>query len=227
MSTTARPIGVALAVLLCALTGCAGKLDDVVRVQAAQDLKCPADEVSVRDLRSRNYARDYTVTGCGQEVHYQAACNMVGSCVAYQPRDLARDETGVIASGALTAGSDDLAPAEPGLATPGEAVGADGAVAEAAVGADGAVAEPTGEPRSVQLRNECEHTVALFVGSRPRQDTGRYMTLGSMNTVTLSVRAGEPVWLLDEKGAGVTSVAVDRGSSEIVVADGCSGLSAR
>ena len=26
---------------------------------------------------------------------------------------------------------------------------------------------------------------------------------------------------------GVTSVAVDRGSSEIVVADGCSGLSAR
>lgn len=219
MSTTACPIVFALAVLL---TGCAGKLDDVVRVQAAQDLKCPADEISVRDLRSRNYARDYTVTGCGQEVHYQAACNMVGSCVAYQPRDLARDETGVIASGALTAGSDDLAPAEPGPAAPGEA-----APGEAAVGADAPVAEPTGEPRSVLLRNECEHTVALFVGPRPRQDSGRYLTLGSMNTVTLGVRAGEPVWLLDEKGAGVTSVAVDRGSSEIVVADGCSGLSAR
>lgn len=219
MLMTARSIVLALAVLPGALLSCAGQLDDVVRVQAAQDLKCPADEISVRDLRSRNYARDYEVSGCGQEVRYQAACNMVGTCVAYQPRDLARDETGAVASGALTAGPDDLAPAEP--AEPAVAAVAGEAVVEAPV------ALPTGEPRPVLLRNECEHTVALFIGLRPRQDSGRYMTLGSMNSVTVGVRAGEPVWLLDEKGAGVTSVAVGEGSSEVVVADGCSGLSAR
>ena len=41
--------------------GCAGKLEDVVRLQASQDLACPARDVEVYDRRSDNYVRDFTV----------------------------------------------------------------------------------------------------------------------------------------------------------------------
>lgn len=216
----------ALLVMLAAPLACASRLEQVVRIQAAQDLRCPPDAVDVRDLHTRNYARDFEVSGCGQAVHYQAACNMTGSCVAYRPADLVRDEKG--ASAGLTAGPDDLAPEE------GAEAAADGEGEAAAAGGEGEAAATVpvaavveGEARAVTLRNGCERTVALFIGARPQQSTGRYMTLGSTNMVTLRVQAGESVWLLDADGGGVTSVSVDRGSSEIAVADGCDGLSAR
>jgi hypothetical protein len=90
-------------VVVAALTGCAGKLEEVVREQAAKDLRCPAAEVEVFDQRSDNYVRDYSVSGCGQTAHYQAACSMVESCVAYRPDKLGKDAAG---SEALTAGID-------------------------------------------------------------------------------------------------------------------------
>ena len=41
------------------------------------------------------------------------------------------------------------------------------------------------------------------------------------------LRTGEPVWLLDPKGAGVTSIAVADGVDEIAVLAGCGGFVAR
>jgi len=92
------------------LVACGGQLAGAVRSQAAVDLGCPEDQVEVTDLRSGNSVRDFRVTGCGRQEHYQAACNLTGGCQAYRPGEAARNP--VPASEALTAGADDLKPAD-------------------------------------------------------------------------------------------------------------------
>lgn len=213
------------------LTGCAGKLVDVVRAQAAKDLNCPESEVDVYDQRSDNYVRDYTVTGCGRSAHYQAACSMVEACVAYRPDKLGKDAA---ASESLTAGLD---------AVPQETV------EEVVVAEDGTVTvnrsgPPAPEPKtplqvaeavevsdvnapmmSVTLRNVCPETVTLWFGPTPNAGEGRLMTLGSTNMATVRVKQGEQLWLLDRARGGTAGVQVDAGMSEVEI--GCGGLSTR
>src|SRR5687768_8186369 len=98
-----------LVMALVTASACAGKLDGIVRSQAALDLACPEDQVQISDLRSDNYVRDFSVSGCGRSAHYQAACSMVGSCTAYRAGEIAADS--LPASDALTVGTDDLQPA--------------------------------------------------------------------------------------------------------------------
>lgn len=102
-----------MAALALSLAGCASALEETVRRQAAVDMSCPEGQVAVRDLRSDNYVRDFSVSACGKQAHYQAACSMVGSCTAYQSRELG--EHPLAGSQALTAGVEDLqaAPVNP------------------------------------------------------------------------------------------------------------------
>lgn len=102
-----------MAALALSLAGCASALEETVRRQAAADMSCPEGQVAVRDLRSDNYVRDFSVSACGKQAHYQAACSMVGSCTAYQSRELG--EHPLAGSQALTAGVEDLqaAPVNP------------------------------------------------------------------------------------------------------------------
>lgn len=73
----------ALAVLALALTtGCAGKLDNAARAQAAADFKCPADQISLR--RDEVYGK-YHVEGCKQKGVYSAEC-LMGNCKAERLR---------------------------------------------------------------------------------------------------------------------------------------------
>jgi hypothetical protein len=242
---------VALATVVVA-PACAGKLDGIVRSQAALDLGCPEDQVQIRDLRSDNYVRDFSVSGCGRQAHYQAACSMVGTCTAYRAGEIAANS--LPASDALTVGTDDLqaAPAP----TPAEAAApavqaeagtttmvADAPPAEepkvevsesvtssvvAATPAPAPGPAPTfGPPQTVTLRNDCPRTVTIFVGVKPGEGGGRYMTVGSTNMIGPTLRSGESVWLLDSKQAGLTSVSVAESTREIVIAESCSGLAAR
>ena len=226
------------------LGGCGSQLAGVVRSQAAVDLGCPEDQVEVVNLRSGNSVRDFSVRGCGRQEHYQAACNMTGSCQAYRPGEAARNP--VPASEALTAGADDLGPADEGVTTvAGDAPGAaDGAVAASAeVGNEAAEAgelAPAGTPstpgetrlppteeRAVTIRNNCGHRVVMYVGKQPGGD-GRYMTLGSTNMITPRMRLGDQVWLLDdEQQAGLASVSIAGPTSEVEIAESCAGLTAR
>ena len=98
-----------------ALVACGSTLAGIVRSQAASDLGCPEGQISVQDMRTGNSVRDFSVSGCGRQEHYQAACNMAGSCQAYRPGDTARHP--VPASDALTAGPEDLKPADEGVTT--------------------------------------------------------------------------------------------------------------
>jgi len=202
------------------------------------------------DLRSGNSVRDFRVTGCGRQEHYQAACNLTGGCQAYRPGDAARNP--VPASEALTAGADDLKPAEgatsavegaslaaEGDAEPkqvvaagdevaaGEAMALEGELSPAGTpGEPGATGLPLTEERTVTIRNNCPRRVVLYVGKRPGEG-GRYMTLGATNMINPRLRLGDHVWLLDEREAGLASVSIAGSTHEIEIAETCAGLSAR
>lgn len=213
-----------------ALTGCGSQLAGVVRSQAAVDLGCPEDQVEVTDLRSGNSVRDFNVTGCGRQEHYQAACNLTGGCQAYRPGEAARDP--VPASEALTAGADDLRPAD-GATTVFEDASTPAAEGDEepkkVVGTPsdpGATGLPPTEERTVTIRNNCSRRVVLYVGKQPGED-GRYMTLGSTNMISPRLRQGEQVWLLDEREASLASVSIAGSTHDIEIAETCAGLSAR
>ena len=219
---------------------CAGRLVDVIRVQAAGDLSCPEEQVIVR---GRAGGPGYAVTACGRERSYQTACNSLGTCVAYPVGEQARSSG---ATGREDLWAEPAAQPEPAADVPGSdapavdgstvdlsavarALASDGPASDVAAEVDvpAATEVPLGEARAVTLRNDCERTVALFIGEEPASGAGRYTSLGSMNTATIQLRPGEPVWLLDAKGAGLTSIGVDGDIREIAVVEGCGGLSAR
>lgn len=271
MPASVRRSVLVLLVSASSAAACGGRIEAVVRAQAALDLSCPESQVTVRDRRSRTEMRDYEVAGCGRERSYQAACNSLGTCVAYPVRDQAGGGGGShgIDLWADHAASPEAAPASPPAPEiPGVAGAADISAVAAALAADGAaeapvangaadvpaadvpaadgaadvpvtdgpatdrvaavpVKAPLGEVRAVTLRNDCERTVALFIGEDPAQGAGRYTSLGSTNMSTLKLRQGEPVWLLDPKGAGLASIVPGRDISEISVLEGCAGFSAR
>jgi|JI6StandDraft_1071083.scaffolds.fasta_scaffold31248_3 hypothetical protein len=219
---------------------CAGRLQDVIRAQAAGDLGCPEEQVIVR---GRAGGPSYAVTACGRERSYQTACNSLGTCVAYPVGEQARSSG---ATGREDLWAEPAAQPEPAADVPGSdapavdgstvdlsavarALASDGPASDVAAEVDvpAATEVPLGEARAVTLRNDCERTVALFIGEEPASGAGRYTSLGSMNTATIQLRPGEPVWLLDAKGAGLTSIGVDGDIREIAVVEGCGGLSAR
>jgi len=237
-------------------SACAGRLEDVIRGQAAGDLSCPEGQVTVSGQSGGGGVRNYVVSACGRERSYQAACNSLGTCVAYPVRGGADASPGRedlwadVREPASTASTVQPEPEDttlsvlaPLAAARAEALAADGSQtedvggseieapgAEVPVNVDVPVLrsrEPLGEPRTVTLRNECERTVALFIGDDPATGAGRYTSLGSMNTAMQRLRPGEPVWLLDAKGAGLTSIGVTGKVEEIAVLAGCSGLAAR
>jgi hypothetical protein len=188
----------------------------------------------VFDQRSDNYVRDYSVSGCGQTAHYQAACDMVESCVAYRPDKLGKDAAGSVA---LTAGLDavpggesveEVAVAEDGTVTvtrTGPPVAAPETRTPLAV-AEAAEVTTAAEPMvTLTLRNTCTETVTLWFGATPGAGEGRMMTLGSTNMSTVRVKQGEQLWLLDRAQSGTAGIAVDASMREVDA--GCGGLSAR
>ncbi|MBL8969591.1 MAG: hypothetical protein JNK56_03365 [Myxococcales bacterium] len=236
-----------LVVVLPLATACASALEDTVRRQAAVDMGCPEGQVAVRDLRSDNYVRDFNVQGCGKQVHYQAACSMVGSCTAYQARELG--EHPLPGSDALTAGVEDLQPSAPtsvpvvvmaGASEPvpmvpvveekpaapvvpaGEAV-----TVVSTVETRGAAPVGAGGTQVVTLRSACPRTVTLFVGAQPGAEDGVYMTLGSGSSIAPKLTTGSSLWLLDPRQAGIASVSIDASMREVAIAENCGGLAAR
>lgn len=222
-----------------------------MRRQAAVDMGCPEGQVSVRDLRSDNYVRDFNVQACGKQAHYQAACSMVGSCTAYQSRELG--EHPLAGTDALTVGVDDLQPSAPTsvptvvMAGAAEPIPMVPVVEPVPAATAAAIADPAtsvtvvntvetrgagaaavaGDGQSVTLRSACPRTVTLFVGSEPGAEGGVYMTLGAGSTIAPKLATGASLWLLDAKQAGIASVSIDASMREVAIAENCGGLAAR
>ncbi len=212
---------VAVSATLAVGSGCASQLDQVVRNQAAADLNCPVDQVSVLDLRSDNYVRDFQAKGCGREAQYQAACGMVGGCVAYTPEQAGATPT--VASQGLGVSPADFAEIEETKEPAPADADADAAELEASEPPPPVVLGP---PRTITLRSDCPNTVALWLGTKPGE-SGRTATLGAGNSAAQRISSGEQVWLLDRQQQAIVGVAIDDSVSSVQIAESCTGLSAQ
>ncbi len=69
------------------LAGCANQFDRELVDQAATQLECPRDQVSIedQDVKPTVQARRYRASGCGRETEVEARCSVLGACAAYRP----------------------------------------------------------------------------------------------------------------------------------------------
>jgi hypothetical protein len=91
--------------------------------------------------------------------------------------------------------------------------------------------EEPGIPRSTTIRviNECSQTVRVFFGRQPKYGSGRE------SRVSGNSRSNEPrnadgsfvMWIIDERGEGISSVEAGPSQDEVVINPSCTGFGAR
>lgn len=197
----------ALALVLVCVPACSGRLEKVVRRQAAEDFRCPEGQVDLKLRRSQGYIANYDVAGCGQEAIYQGACSLV-TCSAYEPQRVRRPRAG---QGA--------AAQEGGEATPDPS-----APSGAAGPKDAQPADPSA-PFEVTIRSACRRSARVSFGES--HDSGEPVELDGESSHTEKLRPGEKIWLLDASGAAVDSLVVEPGRKNVEVAGDCTHLGAR
>jgi hypothetical protein len=58
---------------------------------------------------------------------------------------------------------------------------------------------------SVDLHNDCGHTVKLFLGARPKWGSGTSTSLGSNTTSSYDMKPGDTIWIIDDSENGLDS----------------------
>ncbi|HEY0138872.1 MAG TPA: hypothetical protein VGB85_32525, partial [Nannocystis sp.] len=115
MLTPARTLLLSCLMAGTALVACGSTLAGIVRSRAAGDLGCPENQLAVRDMHTGDAVRDFSVSGCGRQEHYQAACDPKGTCQVVRPGDATRYPAPP--GDARTAGVEDPKPADEGVTT--------------------------------------------------------------------------------------------------------------
>jgi len=89
-----------------------------------------------------------------------------------------------------------------------------------------AAAAPAGpQVVSVTLHNDCDHTVKLFLGDKPKFGSGTNTSLGSNTTTSYQMKAGDMIWITDDSENGLSSTSIGGGSSQrITITSGCTGF---
>jgi hypothetical protein len=78
---------------------------------------------------------------------------------------------------------------------------------------------------SVTLHNDCDHTVKLFLGDKPKFGSGTNTSLGSNTTTSYQMKAGDMIWITDDNENGLSSTSIGGGSSQrINITSGCTGF---
>ena len=78
---------------------------------------------------------------------------------------------------------------------------------------------------SVTLHNDCDHTVKLFLGDKPKFGSGTSTSLGSNTTTSYQMKPGDMIWITDDSENGLSSTSIAGGSSQrIVITSGCTGF---
>jgi len=72
---------------LLGLGGCADRFDRELLDQAARQLDCPSEQVSVdeQNIKPTVQAKRYQASGCGRATEVEARCSVLGACAAYEP----------------------------------------------------------------------------------------------------------------------------------------------
>jgi len=78
---------------------------------------------------------------------------------------------------------------------------------------------------SVTLHNDCDHTVKLFLGDKPKFGSGTNTSLGSNTTTSYQMKPGDMIWITDDSENGLSSTSIGGGSSQrINITSGCTGF---
>lgn len=80
-------------------------------------------------------------------------------------------------------------------------------------------------PVSVTIRSRCGSTVRVFYGDKPKFGSGTSSTISSNSVQSKSFRAGDMMWVVDDRDNGLSSTTISQSTREIEV--GCTGLHAR
>lgn len=78
---------------------------------------------------------------------------------------------------------------------------------------------------SVTLHNDCDHTVKLFLGDKPKFGSGTNTSLGSNTTTSYQMKPGDMIWITDDSENGLSSTSIGGGSSQrINITSSCTGF---
>jgi hypothetical protein len=78
---------------------------------------------------------------------------------------------------------------------------------------------------SVTLHNDCNHTVKLFLGDKPKFGSGTNTSLGSNTTTSYQMKPGDMIWITDDNENGLSSTSIGGGSSQrINITASCTGF---
>lgn len=93
-------------------------------------------------------------------------------------------------------------------------------------GATNASAPAAPQVVSVELHNDCDHTVKLFLGDKPKFGSGTNTSLGSNTTTSYQMKPGDMIWITDdsENGLSSTSIGGGGGMQRIRIMPGCTGF---
>ncbi len=80
---------------------------------------------------------------------------------------------------------------------------------------------------SVTIRSACPRTAKVFYGDKPGFSSGTQSSISSNSVQSKTFRVGDQMWVTDDSGKGLDSVAIDASTREIEITSSCSGLSSR
>ncbi|MCY1008178.1 hypothetical protein OV079_21985 [Nannocystis pusilla] len=195
--------------LLC-LSACAGRLDQSVRTRAAADLSCSADSLKIDRVEDRGFNEGlYRAQGCERSQDYSAKCTLFG-CRSHTPEEIAARE------------AEEEARYQAYRQQQAERQAAGGASSGSGSSSGGA---PTSTFVSTRLHNECPRKVLLFHGRHPRHSGGRTDSIGSNTTMSVQGNEGDTLWIVDDKGEGVSNFTYSKSVSQVFITKSCSGFS--
>lgn len=201
-----------LAVLpLCA---CAGMLDKSVRKRAAADLSCGPDTLKIDRVEDRGFNEGlYRAQGCERSQQYSSRCTLFG-CRTHSLEEVAAHEA------EEQARADAYRQQQAERQAAGDA-GNDGG----SNGSSSSSGDAASRFVSTRLHNECPRKVLLFHGSKPKYGSGRSDSIGSNTTMSVQGNEGDTLWIVDEKGEGVSNFTYSKSISQVFITKSCMGFS--
>jgi hypothetical protein len=187
----------AVTLLVLAATGC-GNFQQAVRARAANDFSCPAESITLTQIRPYRQPQAYTARGCGKGEDYEGGCDLRGCLVEVRPSLFEQARRSREAAGERASYSSAPPPAS-----------------RASTGA---------EVVSLTLHNDCPHTVRLFFGRTPKFGSGTESSISANSRESHSMRAGDMVWIVDESGNGTSSLAASPGQTNMTITRSCTGF---
>ncbi|WAS96912.1 hypothetical protein [Nannocystis punicea] len=182
---------------LLSLSACAGRLDPSVRQRAATDLSCSAESLKVEEVEDRGFNEGlYRAKGCERSQQYSARYTLFG-CRSHTPEEIAARE------------AEEQARAEAYRRHQAERQAAGGGSS----GGGGSATKFT----STRVTNLCPDKGLLFHGRQPGHSGGRTDSISGNATFNVSGNEGDSLWIVDDKGEGVSSFTYSKSVDQIFI----------